>query len=58
MILCGIYYGIVDDVQLLVSVQFFKINQYLLMDIFYFAFIARLQNQTQLLTRLGRGWGW
>ncbi len=51
MSLCCVYFSFFDDVRLLVGVQFFKINQYTLMGIFFYAFIARILGQQQLLSR-------
>lgn len=54
MILCGVYFAAFDDVRLLTGVQFFKINQYTLMAIFFYSLIARLQGQAHLLARCVR----
>lgn len=51
MALAGTYFGAVDDFRLLVMVQFFKINQYTLLAIFYFALIARLYGRVKVLNR-------
>ena len=51
MALAGTYFGAVDDFRLLVMVQFFKINQYTLLAIFYFALVTRLTGRVKVLLR-------
>jgi len=51
MLLCGLHFGLLDNVSLMLMVAALKINQYCLVGMFFLAHAARLSGQEFLIAR-------